>query len=115
MSGTLVARSAGGSNSTTVTQAITGQYLPGTRVAALNFGDVGANRVYAIGRAPEDRTGQLELTVFRLRPAQGVTYERSVSFRYKGPLAQPEEDPKRGPRMEADVAASDVIARGSGR
>lgn len=92
VSGTLVAQFTGRIlNPPTTTQRITGQYLPGTRVVALNVGEPGTNRRYAIGIAPEDRTGALELRVFRVRPAQGITYERSVSFKYKGPLPDPED------------------------
>lgn len=114
VSGTLVAQSVGRRlNPPTTTQMVIGQYLPGTRVAALNLGEPGASRRYAIGTAPEDRTGHLELRVFRVRLGHGINYERSISFRYKGPLPAP-EDPKAGRIARTDLTAHDHVVRTNG-
>lgn len=90
VSGTIITRSVESNGTTTTSEmAVVGQYLPGTRTVALNLGEPGVRRQYALGNAPEERTGRMSLKVFRVRPAQGINYERQIFFAYKGPLPAP--------------------------
>lgn len=86
VTGELVTRFSGRGTDAAETVEVTGQYMPGTRTVALNFGEVGANRIYGAGLAPENRTGEMALQLFRIRPGSGINYERTLVFRYKGPL-----------------------------
>lgn len=91
VTGELVTRFGGRGPDTTETLEVSGQYMPGTRTVSLNFGDVGANRLYGAGLAPENRTGAMALQLFRIRQGSGINYERTLTFQYKGPL---HEDPE---------------------
>lgn len=86
VTGELVTRSSGRATDSTETIEVTGQYMPGSRTVSINFGDVGANRLYGTGLAPESRASQMALQLFRIRQGSGINYERTLYFQYKGPL-----------------------------
>ncbi len=93
VTGELVTRLSGRGPDSSETVEVTGQYMPGTRTVSLNFGDVGANRLYGAGLAPESRSGEMAIQLFRVRPGSGINYERTLTFQYKGPL---HDDPAPG-------------------
>lgn len=102
VAGELVTRVNGRGNDTPETVEVTGQYMPGSRTVSLNFGDTGANRLYGAGLAPESRSGEMALQLFRIRPGSGINYERTLTFQYKGPL---HDDPSPGSSVAHAVDA----------
>jgi len=103
VAGELVTRASGrGAVSSSETIEVTGQYMPGSRTVSLNFGDTGVNRLYGAGIAPENRSGEMILQLFRIRPGSGINYERTLYFQYKGPL---HDDPSSGSSAAPNAGA----------
>lgn len=65
---------------------VTGQYLPASRTVILNIGAPGRGRRHAIGTCGDNQGYPMELKVFSVLPATGVSFERNLSFWFR---AQP--------------------------